>query len=175
MLEIIIISFAVLCAVGAIVGLVFFLRSVYAKKGQSEPAPPEPAAAPEPVVEQKNYYETLSDEVEMTKVLNAGHELNNAGFPIRLKNLKSSRSASLTVCPELVIGRMEIDGIFTIHDDPAVSKRHCRLFIDDSGLLLEDLNSSNHTYLNGEQITSPVPIRSGDEIRVGNTRLMVFY
>ena len=156
----------------AVAVLVIVLRSVYTSKNNDE-LPPE--SNQEPEVKPQSYYEVLSDEVELTKVLNAGHQLNNAGLPIRLKNLKTSRSYSLIVCPELIIGRMEIDGVFTIKGDPAISKKHCRLYTDGNNLWIEDLNSANHTFLNGQQVDSPVPVKSGDEIKVGNSLLMVFY
>lgn len=173
MFEIIFVSAIVLCAVIAIVILVLVLRSVHTQKLDSVDQAPKDHQEPE--TKRNNYYETLSDEVELTKVLSAGHQLNNAGIPIRLKNLKNSRSYSLTVCPELIIGRMEIDGVFTINGDSAISKKHCRLFINDNALWIEDLKSANHTFLNGQTVSSPIPVKSGDELQVGNTHLMIFY
>lgn len=174
MFEIILVSAIVLCAVTAVVVLVIVLRSAYGKTNNQKNTP---ASEPKQDVDAKpkGYYETLSDEVELTKVLSAGHQLNNAGLPIRLKNLKSSHSYSLTVCPELIIGRLEVDGVFTIGGDPAVSKKHCRLYINNNALWIEDLNSANHTFLNGQTVASPTPVKSGDELKVGNTRLMIFY
>ncbi len=50
-------------------------------------------------------------------------------------------------------------------DVPSVSGRHCRLIRKETGLVLEDLNSTNGTFLNGERIRarflscSPRPTR----------------
>lgn len=174
MFEIIFVSAIVLFAVIAVVALVIILRSVYGKSNEQKKTP-APETKQDVEVKPKSYYETLSDEVETTKVLSAGHQLNNAGIPIRLKNLKTFRSYSLTVCPEVIIGRMEIDGVFTISGDSAVSKKHCRLYIDNNVLWIEDLKSANHTFLNEKTVDSPTPVKSGDELKVGNTRLMIFY
>lgn len=174
MFEIIFVSAIVLCAAIAVVVLVMVVRSVY---GKTDDQKKTPTSEPKQDVDEKpkSYYETLSDEVELTKVLSAGRQLNNAGLPIRLKNLKNSRSYSLTVCPELIIGRLEVDGVFTISNDPAVSKKHCRLYINNNSLWIEDLKSANHTFMNGQTVTSPTPVKSGDELKVGNTHLLIFY
>lgn len=52
-------------------------------------------------------------------------------------------------------------------DDAAVSRRHARISIDESGAVLEDLGSKNGTYLRGERIQSPTRLSSGDRIAIG--------
>ena len=56
--------------------------------------------------------------------------------------------------------------------DPAVSHRHCKLSISGSLAWLEDLGSSNGTYVNGERVGS-VPLCAGDVIKVGRCRIDV--
>lgn len=57
--------------------------------------------------------------------------------------------------------------------DPEVSRRHAR-FEGHNGLLyLEDLKSSNGTFLNGRRLRDAIEVRAGDEIDVGTTRLIV--
>lgn len=56
--------------------------------------------------------------------------------------------------------------------DPKVSNRHLQLKQDDSGRCsIVDLNSSNGTYVNGRRIQGEVPLRPGDQVRIGNTIL----
>ena len=55
-----------------------------------------------------------------------------------------------------------------------VSRRHARLVVDETSLLLEDLGSHNGTFVNGERITAPRPLAHGDEIYVGPVRLIVY-
>ena len=53
-------------------------------------------------------------------------------------------------------------------DDLTVSKRHARIISNDRGeFILEDLASSNGTFLNGAQVTTK-KLQEGDEIRIGN-------
>ena len=53
-------------------------------------------------------------------------------------------------------------------DYPMISARHAQLTRRPDGLLLEDLGSSNGTYVNGQRITRPVMIRAGDVIGLGS-------
>lgn len=52
---------------------------------------------------------------------------------------------------------------------PTVSARHCRLTELADGYLLEDLGSSNGTFVNGEQLVSPRRVARGDAITLGLT------
>jgi DNA-binding winged helix-turn-helix (wHTH) protein len=53
-------------------------------------------------------------------------------------------------------------------DDPAVSRRHARIVVSGSGALLQDLDSKNGTFLDGERLTTtPVPLSDGSELAFG--------
>lgn len=52
--------------------------------------------------------------------------------------------------------------------DPKASPQHAEIDRTDEGWLLTDLGSINGTYLNGERISSPVLLRAGDELRMGD-------
>ena len=62
-----------------------------------------------------------------------------------------------------------------ISDDPDMSRRHARIFWNRSSWMLEDLNSSNGTFIGEFQTASrlavPTAIYDGDIFRVGLTRL----
>jgi hypothetical protein len=76
------------------------------------------------------------------------------------------------VAGELVLGR-EHGSADLVIDDPGVSRRHARVITDRGGVIVEDLGSSNGTYVNGERITGAVEVASGDELQVGATVLGV--
>jgi hypothetical protein len=71
---------------------------------------------------------------------------------------------------EAVLGREE--GIDVSVRDPEVSRRHARITWQNGSYYLEDLNSTNGTFLNGALVTSPQPLRSGDTIGIGQTVLV---
>ncbi|HZO66698.1 MAG TPA: FHA domain-containing protein [Kribbellaceae bacterium] len=56
-------------------------------------------------------------------------------------------------------------------DDDYSSTRHARLFLSDGQWWVEDLGSTNGTYLNGQRLTRPVAAEIGGSIRIGRTTL----
>ncbi len=58
-------------------------------------------------------------------------------------------------------------------EDDTISARHAIFAFHHGHWWLEDLGSTNGTYLNNEKITSPVVLLSGDEVRCGDNRLVV--
>jgi hypothetical protein len=71
---------------------------------------------------------------------------------------------------ELILGREDSTADLVIND-PGVSRRHARVLADNGGVIVEDLGSSNGTYVNGERISGPVELGAGDEVQVGATTL----
>lgn len=82
---------------------------------------------------------------------------------------------------EIIIGREDpVSGIFpevdlTDHggDEGGVSRRHARIFMQGAQVFIEDLNSTNYTYVNQQRLTpgQPHPLNNGDEVRVGQVKL----
>lgn len=73
--------------------------------------------------------------------------------------------------PEVILGR-EPSCAFPINDQ-TVSSHHARLSFHQSQWWLEDLASTNGTYLNGTQVTAPVVITHGDLLRMGQVEVRV--
>jgi predicted component of type VI protein secretion system len=53
--------------------------------------------------------------------------------------------------------------------DPEVSRRHAAIRSESGSLAIEDLGSTNGTFVNGERITTVTVLRAGDSVRLGNT------
>lgn len=68
------------------------------------------------------------------------------------------------------VGRVATDGI-VIRDDRC-SRVHCEFYYQNEEWYLRDLGSRNGTRLNGETIQVAMPVKSGDIVRIGNTKLM---
>jgi hypothetical protein len=64
------------------------------------------------------------------------------------------------------LGRGDVE----IHlEDPFASTRHARLSRQGAVVVLEDLGSTNGTYLNEELLEGPRPLHPGDRIRIGDS------
>jgi len=74
---------------------------------------------------------------------------------------------TFTLSEELTFGRSESCDVAL--EDTYTSNLHARLFVKDGSWFVEDLGSTNGTYLNRVKVTAPAPIAVGDEVRVGKT------
>ena len=74
------------------------------------------------------------------------------------------------VADEMTVGRAAGCGV-SLPDDTFISQLHARLFRRDGEVFVEDLGSTNGTYLNEKKVTSAVPVRKGDKVRFGRTTL----
>jgi hypothetical protein len=70
---------------------------------------------------------------------------------------------------QITFGRAN-DATLVLNDDYA-SSRHARLFPQDGQWILEDLGSTNGTYLDRQKVTRPTPVALGAPIRIGKTVL----
>src|SRR4051794_41866676 len=77
---------------------------------------------------------------------------------------------SLELGDELVIGREDAGLVI---DDPEISRRHARVAPVDGGVVVEDLGSTNGTFVNGERATAPVTLKESGIIRLGTTEVAV--
>jgi pSer/pThr/pTyr-binding forkhead associated (FHA) protein len=118
------------------------------KRGKAKQREPRkaPTAAPRPSRGKRNEPRSLV----VTKGPLTGTTLNLTSQPI-------------------VIGRAN-DATLVINDDYA-SGRHARIFSDNGRWVVEDLGSTNGTYLGQQRLTRPQPITVGQPIRIGKTVL----
>jgi predicted component of type VI protein secretion system len=73
---------------------------------------------------------------------------------------------------EIVIGRdVSADVVINTAE---VSRRHVRLYLDGGVYIVEDLGSTNGTFINGQRLTTPVPLRSGDIIMLGEAATLEY-
>ena len=54
-------------------------------------------------------------------------------------------------------------------EDPFASSRHARLMPQGAIMVIEDLGSTNGTYLNDELLDGPQPLHAGDRLRIGDS------
>jgi hypothetical protein len=54
-------------------------------------------------------------------------------------------------------------------EDPFASSRHARITLEGHVVVIEDLGSTNGTYLNEQPLSGPQPLHAGDRIRIGDS------
>lgn len=86
---------------------------------------------------------------------------------IKSGNARGIKEGSIIpIRSDISIGRKEGNSI--IMGDQHVSGNHAKILVRNNGLFLEDLNSTNGTYLNGSKIKGKSKLSNKDEIRIGN-------
>ena len=95
---------------------------------------------------------TLGDQIEL--VVDGGPE---HGKRIPLENFRTT------------LGRQSSNDIM-IAEQP-VSRRHAEIVKTASGFSVRDLSSTNGTYVNDEKVTEDRPLKPGDRVRLGNSKV----
>jgi len=100
-----------------------------------------------------------------------------------LQVLTSGRRVVIRPDQEVLVGRLDVGrGIFPQVDltpdgglEGGVSRRHARIFFQNDRFYIEDLGSTNGTYVNGVRLEpySPRPLGDGDELRLGQIAIRV--
>ncbi len=103
-----------------------------------------------------------------------------AAAPRVSRAVKAGRPHLRVVSDRGKAGRFELEGETVIGrgpecqlclDDEFASQLHARIIKAGEAYLLEDLGSTNGTYVNGNRINYPVGLRHGDRISIGRTVL----
>ncbi|MCL2393859.1 MAG: FHA domain-containing protein [Acidimicrobiaceae bacterium] len=91
---------------------------------------------------------------------------------LRIVEPAARRGQNFDLGDELTVGRAPSCGI-SLPDDTFVSQIHARLFRRDQDLWIEDLGSTNGTFLNEHKVSAPAVMHRGDRLKVGRTVLEV--
>ncbi len=84
----------------------------------------------------------------------------------------SALGAEIRIEAELEIGR-DAEGEGALGGDLEISRRHARITNTPNGYTIEDLGSSNGTFLNGRAVEAPELLTPGDALELGSTTLFV--
>ncbi len=88
--------------------------------------------------------------------------------PITFTAGQGARRFELRQGSQLVIGRSRQCDLYV--NSPRLSRRHCAVSLGEQGVVLEDLGSSNGTFVNGRRV-SRVALRPGDIVQLGGVAI----
>ncbi len=79
------------------------------------------------------------------------------------------RGKSFSLDDDLTIGRAEKNKL--VLNDSYVSQFHARISPRGESYVVEDMGSTNGTYLNKRRLTAPAELQRGDRVKIGKTVL----
>ena len=83
---------------------------------------------------------------------------------------KANKGTAISVAQEITFGRAPGCTV-SVPDDTFVSQLHARVFNDAGTIIIEDIGSTNGTYVNGTRLTAPTALNRGDRLQIGSTVL----
>ena len=103
----------------------------------------------------------------------SGRSRRKQAVPTRLVVVEppARAGAEFGLGPELTVGRAP--GCSLVFDEQFVSQVHSRIFVRDGSVFVEDLGSTNGTWVNGTRAVGQMPARLGDRVQVGNVVMEV--
>lgn len=87
-----------------------------------------------------------------------------------VRSTELAQGSTVAVAAATTVGREAGSGIRLEHDE-FVSARHARIEPRSDGMWIDDLGSTNGTFVNGERVKSGRALRQGDVVRIGETEL----
>ena len=98
-----------------------------------------------------------------------GGRKQGGGPVLRLIAPAELKGRTFPLGEEVTVGRAA--GCQVTIDDTYASQLHARVFLRDGQVYVEDLGSTNGTYLNRRKVTGPMVVQRGDKLQIGNTVL----
>ena len=92
------------------------------------------------------------------------------GLLVVVESPELARGTTLEISRELTAGR-DASSDLRLPADGYASGRHARFVRGEDTDLVEDLNSTNGTFVNGDRLTGSRPLHDGDQITLGQTQL----
>jgi pSer/pThr/pTyr-binding forkhead associated (FHA) protein len=100
---------------------------------------------------------------------NVGSRKHGTNLMLRLVAPPELKGRTFPLGEEVTVGRAA--GCQVTIDDTYASQLHARVFQREGQVYVEDLGSTNGTYLNRRKVTGPMVVQRGDRLQIGNTVL----
>jgi pSer/pThr/pTyr-binding forkhead associated (FHA) protein len=111
--------------------------------------------------EPTNFSEEKPSEAPNTQVK------RGAAKTLRIIDPPEARGKVFQISGELTVGRAQ--GCHISLDDSYTSQLHARIYRQDGQAYVDDLGSTNGTFLNRRKVTAPTSLHNGDRLQIGRT------
>lgn len=101
-----------------------------------------------------------------------GRKADQPARPYKLKMIDPATAQIFPLGEEVTIGRAPGCSV-PLADDTFVSQLHARIYIRDGKPFVEDLGSTNGTFLNRDRLSKTMPLHRGDKLQIGQTVLEI--
>ena len=101
-----------------------------------------------------------------------GKNADQPARPYRLKMIDPDTAQVFPLSEEVTIGRAPGCSV-PLADDTYVSQLHARIYVRDGKPFVEDLGSTNGTFLNRDRLSRTMPLHRGDKLQIGQTVLEI--
>ena len=101
-----------------------------------------------------------------------GRRSDQSARPYKLKMIDPATSQVFPLGEEVTIGRAPGCSV-PLADDTYVSQLHARIYVRDGKPFVEDLGSTNGTFLNRDRLSKTMPLHRGDKLQIGQTVLEI--
>ncbi|HEV3364252.1 MAG TPA: FHA domain-containing protein [Acidimicrobiia bacterium] len=101
-----------------------------------------------------------------------GRRSDQPARPYKLKMIDPATSQVFPLSEEVTIGRAPGCSV-PLADDTYVSQLHARIYIREGKPFVEDLGSTNGTFLNRDRLSKTMPLHRGDKLQIGQTVLEI--
>lgn len=81
---------------------------------------------------------------------------------------RARRGTAFAVDNEITVGRAPTN-VVTITDDTYASQLHARIYRNGASVIIDDLGSTNGTFVNGRRVSSATELAVGDRLQIGST------
>ncbi len=139
----------------------FFVRVLWAVWNEVRTPAPNAGAVPTPTTTSRRAARVAT-----------GDTRNVAAASVTVTSGGEAKGRVLGLDAEITLGRAA-NCTVSLPSDTYLSGLHARIFTVDGQAYLEDLGSTNGTWLNGERIAAVAPLDAGDRVQVGGTVLEV--
>lgn len=130
-------------------------------------------------IKKRNVLVTVEDKVVLKQQTEKKHHVSVAqqddvpGKMVTLEVEGVEKPIQVEVKKSIMVGRSDICDVYL--DDVQMSRQHFVLYEEGDGFAIEDLQTTNGTYLNGKKMIGKEILKKGDEIQAGKMKIKIYW